>query len=145
MLDTSCGVCAAVDAYEGVPAPAVLPQLPAGLERRELHLLPGTPRAAFVELSGGVCFLNGARCWMNNQNPILFYIPPALSAVTLLCVSFPNVVSYGVYFNFPMQLVDTMLWMSFERHINAFRVNVLGLQPLRVGDGGWNHLNIMKV
>lgn len=44
-----------------------------------------------------------------------------------------------------MQLVDTMLWMSFERHINAFRVNVLGLQPLRVGDGGWNHLNIMKV
>jgi hypothetical protein len=38
-----------------------------------------------------------------------------------------------------------MLWMSFERHINAFRVNVLGLEPLRVGDGGWNHLNIMKV
>lgn len=38
-----------------------------------------------------------------------------------------------------------MLWMSFERHINAFRVNVLGLEPLRVGEGGWNQLNIMKV
>lgn len=43
------------------------------------------------------------------------------------------------------QLVDSMLWMSFERQINAFRMNVLGLEPLRVGEGGWNHLNIMKV
>lgn len=38
-----------------------------------------------------------------------------------------------------------MLWLSFERQINAFRVNILGLEPLRVGEGGWNHLNVMKV
>jgi len=38
-----------------------------------------------------------------------------------------------------------MMWLSFERHINAFRTNVLGLEPLRVGNGGWNHLNTMKV
>ena len=38
-----------------------------------------------------------------------------------------------------------MLWMSFERHINAFRTTVLGLEPLRVGEGGWNHLNVMQV
>ena len=44
-----------------------------------------------------------------------------------------------------MQVVDSMLWMSFERHINAFRTTVLGLEPLRVGEGGWNHLNVMQV
>lgn len=38
-----------------------------------------------------------------------------------------------------------MLWMSFERQINAFRTTILGLEPLRVGNGGWNHLNTMKV
>ena len=38
-----------------------------------------------------------------------------------------------------------MMWLSFERHINAFRTNILGLEPLRVGNGGWNHLNTMKV
>ena len=46
---------------------------------------------------------------------------------------------------FPTQLVDSMLWMSFERQINAFRTTILGLEPLRVGNGGWNHLNTMKV
>jgi hypothetical protein len=44
-----------------------------------------------------------------------------------------------------LQLVDTMLWLSFERHINAMRINMLGLEPVRVGAGGWSQLNDMKV
>ena len=43
------------------------------------------------------------------------------------------------------QLVDRMLWVSFERHINAFRQNILGLEPVRVGQGGWNQLNTLRV
>lgn len=33
--------CLALDANQGFPAPAVLPELPAGVERRELHILSG--------------------------------------------------------------------------------------------------------
>jgi hypothetical protein len=43
------------------------------------------------------------------------------------------------------QLVDRALWMSLERDINAFRVEVLGLEPLRMGQGAWNLLNIHQV
>ncbi len=38
-----------------------------------------------------------------------------------------------------------MLWLSFESNINAFRKNVLGLEPIRTGEGGWNMLNLNKV
>jgi hypothetical protein len=41
--------------------------------------------------------------------------------------------------------VDRALWLSLERDINHFRINVLGLEPLRMGQGAWNLLNIHQV
>lgn len=43
------------------------------------------------------------------------------------------------------QLINMMFWLSFEKDINAFRTNVLGLEPLRIGDAGWNFMNLQKV
>eukprot|EP01040_Poterioochromonas_malhamensis_P011123 gene11123-12120_t len=43
------------------------------------------------------------------------------------------------------QMVDRALWISLERDINRFRTTVLGLEPLRMGQGAWNMLNILQV
>lgn len=43
------------------------------------------------------------------------------------------------------QVIDRMLWLSFESSINTFRRGVLGLEPIRVGEGGWNMLNLNRV
>jgi hypothetical protein len=37
------------------------------------------------------------------------------------------------------------MWISLEPFINSFRVNRLGLQPIRMGEQGWNLLNTNKV
>lgn len=42
-------------------------------------------------------------------------------------------------------MVDRALWISLERDINRFRTTVLGLEPLRMGQGAWNMLNILQV
>jgi hypothetical protein len=38
-----------------------------------------------------------------------------------------------------------MMWLSFAGPINTFRREVLGLQPIRPGQTGWNMLNALKV
>eukprot|EP00981_Chlorochromonas_danica_P009655 scaffold2798_cov160-Ochromonas_danica.AAC.24 len=43
------------------------------------------------------------------------------------------------------QVVDRLLWLSIERETNEFRKNVLGLEPIRVGQSGWNILNYHQV
>lgn len=42
-------------------------------------------------------------------------------------------------------MVDRLLWLSIERETNEFRKNVLGLEPIRVGQSGWNILNYHQV
>jgi hypothetical protein len=42
-------------------------------------------------------------------------------------------------------VVDRLLWLSMEREINSFRERCLGLEPIRVGQGGWNMLNYHEV
>ncbi len=42
-------------------------------------------------------------------------------------------------------MVEQTLWLTFERDINKFRTEKLGLEPIRVGQGGWNLLNIHQV
>jgi hypothetical protein len=37
------------------------------------------------------------------------------------------------------------MWISFEREINKFRTNTLGLEPIRTGQGGWDLLNYHRV
>jgi hypothetical protein len=41
--------------------------------------------------------------------------------------------------------VDNLVWLSLEKDINHFRVEVLGLEPLRMGQGAWNLLNLHQV
>lgn len=43
------------------------------------------------------------------------------------------------------QAVDRGLWIALEKEINTFRVQTLGLEPLRSGQGGWNILNSYKI
>jgi hypothetical protein len=42
-------------------------------------------------------------------------------------------------------MVDRALWISLEREINRFRTMILGLEPLRMGQGAWNLVNILQV
>jgi hypothetical protein len=42
-------------------------------------------------------------------------------------------------------MVDRALWISLEREINRFRTTILGLEPLRIGQGAWNLINILQV
>lgn len=42
-------------------------------------------------------------------------------------------------------MVDQMLWLSLRGIINNFRENVLGLDPIRASDGGWNMVNSHRV
>lgn len=42
------------------------------------------------------------------------------------------------------ELVDRALWLSFERDLNNFRSSI-GLEPLRLGQHGWNLLNYHQV
>jgi len=44
-----------------------------------------------------------------------------------------------------LQIVDRLMWLGFEREINLFRKNVLGLEPLRIGQSGHDMLNLLKV
>jgi len=44
-----------------------------------------------------------------------------------------------------MQVVDRLMWLGFEREVNIFRKNVLGLEPLRIGQSGHDILNVLKV
>ena len=43
------------------------------------------------------------------------------------------------------QMVERMLWLSFESSINSFRTDILKLPPIRTGEGGWNLLNLQRV
>lgn len=38
-----------------------------------------------------------------------------------------------------------MLWASLELEMNKFRSTVLGLEPIRSGESGWNMLNHQEV
>jgi hypothetical protein len=42
-------------------------------------------------------------------------------------------------------MVDQMLWLSLRTIINNFREKILGLDPIRASDGGWNMVNSHRV
>eukprot|EP01034_Spumella_vulgaris_P023338 gene23338-29550_t len=71
------------------------------------------------------------------------WIPTKAFPHPLSCLSYQQGWCSENYISY--QVIDRMLWLSFESNINAFRKGVLGLEPIRVGEGGWNMLNLNKV